>query len=57
MKEICYGRDDILQAAENIAAEIGNPDIAEELCEKMAKAASDFVEHLEQGGTFHYTNY
>ncbi len=55
--EICYGREDLMRVAENIANEVGEIDIAEDLCEVMAKAAADFVNGLLSGGTYSYTPY
>ena len=52
---VCFGRDDLLSAAENIANEVGNINIAEELCNRMAEAGNKFIDELEAGGTFSYT--
>ena len=52
---ICYGRDDLLAVAESIANEVGEPNIAEDLCEHMAKAGAEFLKYLNAGGTYTYT--
>lgn len=57
MKSKIFGRDDLLMVAENIANEVGNIDIAEELAERMANTAYEFLKYLEKGGVYHYTNY
>lgn len=54
---ICYGRDDLLAVAESIANEVGNIDIAEDLCEHMAKAGAEYLKYLKEGGTYSYTQY
>ena len=55
--ELCYGRDDLMEVAESIANELGDIDIAEDLCNEMATAAVKFVKHLLNGGTFSFTRY
>lgn len=42
-KEVCYGRDDLLNVAEIMANEFGNSDVGEELCGVMADAAVNFL--------------
>lgn len=56
-ESLCYGRDDLMRVAESVAAELGNIDIAEDLCNKMALAAVEFVKYLQDGGTFSVTRY
>lgn len=56
-ESLCYGRDDLMSVAESIANELGNIDIAEDLCDKMASAAVEFVKYLQDGGTFSVTPY
>lgn len=54
---LCYGRDDLMEVAESIANELGDINIAEDLCDKMASAASEFVKQILDGGTYSYTPY
>lgn len=54
---LCYGREDLMQVAERIATELGDIDIAEDLCDKMAHAAKDFATEIANGGTYSVTPY
>lgn len=56
-EELCYGREDLMRVAESIATELGDIDIAEDLCDKMAKAAIDFIIDLKNGKTYSVTKY
>ena len=56
-EELCYGREDLMRVAERIANELGNIDIAEDLCNKMASSACEFIKYLQGGGTFSVTPY
>ena len=57
LEQLCYGREDLMNVAEKIATELGDIDIAEDLCEKMAKAAYDFAVHVKNGGTYSVTKH
>lgn len=57
IKSICYGREDLLDVCEKIAYEFGSIDLAEELCEELAKTTKDFLERKANGEPFTYTNY
>ena len=46
--DVCYGRDDLLEVAERIANEFGNPSVGEELCGVMADAAAQFLKDIRQ---------
>jgi len=56
-EDICYGRDDLMSVAEDMANSMGNINIAEDLCQKMADAANEFLKYLLDGGTYSYTKY
>ena len=45
-EEVCYGREDLLQVAEVMANEYGNPSVGEELCGVMAEAAEKFLSKI-----------
>ena len=53
--ELCYGRDDLMRVAESIATAAGDINMAEDLCDKMASAAKDFLLHVFNGGTYSVT--
>lgn len=52
---LCYGREDLMKVAESIANELGDINIAEDLCQKMAESAVEFVKHIQNGGTYSVT--
>lgn len=51
-ESLCYGREDLMRVSEAIANELGDIDIAEDLCNEMATTAVNFVKHLQKGGTY-----
>jgi len=54
---LCYGREDLMRVAESIANQLGDIDIAEDLCDKMAQSAFEFVKHIQNGGIYSVTPY
>lgn len=42
-ENVCYGREDLLQVAEQMAADFGNDSVGEELCGVLADAAYNYL--------------
>lgn len=46
-EDVCYGREDLLQVAEQMAADFGNDSVGEDLCCVLADAAYDYLIGIE----------
>lgn len=42
-ENVCYGREDLLQVAKQMAADFGNDSVGEDLCGVLADAAYDYL--------------
>lgn len=48
IENICYGREDLMRASEQMCHDFGNDAVSEELCSVMADAACEFLKQIQR---------